>query len=258
MLNKLLKYDLKWINKVLIVYYIILLIIGILTRCSLLLSDSTINIIIRGILRGTFIGVFCSTIINALMRLWARFNLNIYKDESYLTHTLPVKRGLVFDSKILSGIFVLALSLLLILFSADIAFLELDIDATMDFFRTAMGINNPMTIIKLIIIFFLELLAMMLCGIFGLILGHKSNNGKMIKSVLVGIITYMIIQMITLMIMYFISLYNPLIAELYGVGLSSHKALKLLVNITLILYFIYDLSLYIMSRIMFIKGIDVE
>ena len=35
------------------------------------------------------------------MRMWVRFRSNFYGDESYLTHTLPIKREVLYTSKIL-------------------------------------------------------------------------------------------------------------------------------------------------------------
>ena len=37
------------------------------------------------------IGMIINSLINGLMRSWVRFINNVYKDESYLTHTLAQK-----------------------------------------------------------------------------------------------------------------------------------------------------------------------
>lgn len=40
-----------------------------------------------------------SSLINGLMRSWVRFITNIYKDESYLTHTLTIEKKDIYLSK---------------------------------------------------------------------------------------------------------------------------------------------------------------
>ena len=45
-----------------------------------------------------------SSLINCLMRLWARFIRNVYKDESYLTHTLPVEKKTIYASKVITAL----------------------------------------------------------------------------------------------------------------------------------------------------------
>ena len=43
-------------------------------------------------------------LINNLMRTWVRFRHNLYGDESYLTHTLPVERKTIYLSKFITSI----------------------------------------------------------------------------------------------------------------------------------------------------------
>ena len=43
-------------------------------------------------------------ILNTIMRIWHRYRANFFLDESYLTHTLPIKRSTLWLSKFLSAI----------------------------------------------------------------------------------------------------------------------------------------------------------
>lgn len=97
MLKKLLKYDLKSIYKVLIVFYSLSLFFAILTRIFLNIENSFIMDVIGKVCSGTTIAMIFNILINNLMRLWVRFNGNLYGDESYLTHTLPCnKKNIIF------------------------------------------------------------------------------------------------------------------------------------------------------------------
>ena len=53
---------------------------------------------------GIAISMMINSLVNCIMRLWARFIRNLYKDESYLTHTLPVPRKTIYLSKIISAL----------------------------------------------------------------------------------------------------------------------------------------------------------
>ena len=56
--------------------------------------------IIGEICQGAMFSMMISAIINNLMRMWVRFKQNLYGDESYLTHTLPVTKASIYLSKI--------------------------------------------------------------------------------------------------------------------------------------------------------------
>ena len=53
---------------------------------------------------GIAISMMINSLVNCLMRLWARFVKNLYKDESYITHTLPVEKKDIYLSKVLSAL----------------------------------------------------------------------------------------------------------------------------------------------------------
>ena len=103
MLKKLLKYDLENIYKVLIIFYSLALIFGILTRIFLNIENSFIMNIIGQICSAITISMIFNILINNLMRLWVRFKNNFYGDESYLTHTLPIDKKTLYLSKILAS-----------------------------------------------------------------------------------------------------------------------------------------------------------
>ncbi len=126
MLLKVLKYDLKFTYKNLIIFYTLSLFFALLGRICGIFDNSGIMLILSKINNGIAISMIVSVIINNLMRVWARLVLNFYKDESYLTHTLPVKKSTLYLSKVLCGIItmltstvVIATSLLICYYSKE-------------------------------------------------------------------------------------------------------------------------------------------
>ena len=114
MLGKLLKYDLKWCFKPLVVFYILAIIFSIITRMIESVDQTLILLIMDKICSGVVIAMLINILINCLMRNWVRFERNIYKDESYLTHTLPVSKNKIYLSKILTAIITLFVSFIII------------------------------------------------------------------------------------------------------------------------------------------------
>ena len=102
MLKKLLKYDLKSINIVLIVFYLLSIFFSLLTRIFLNIDNSFICNVIGQICNGTMIAMMFNIIINNMIRLWVRFKQNFYGDESYLTHTLPIPKKTLYLSKFIT------------------------------------------------------------------------------------------------------------------------------------------------------------
>ena len=122
MLRKLLKYDLVWVYKVVLVFYILSVLSAGLTRIFFSIDDSVLFAILGGIFRGIMIGLIINSLINGLIRCWVRFGTNIYKDESYLTHTLPVSKSAIFLSKVITAIICSFTSVLVALLSVFVAF----------------------------------------------------------------------------------------------------------------------------------------
>ena len=82
MLKKLLKYDLKWNCKNLIVFYVLAIFFAVVGRGLSEIENSFILNIIGKICIGTSIAMIVNALINNLIRVWVRFSRNVYKDES--------------------------------------------------------------------------------------------------------------------------------------------------------------------------------
>ena len=162
MLGKLLKYDLKWCFKPLVVFYILAIIFSIITRIIESVDQTLILLIMDKICSGVVIAMLINILINCLMRNWVRFERNIYKDESYLTHTLPVSKNKIYLSKILTAIITLFISFIIIVICLAIVCLN-DItwySLKLSLEQSAIFLNsNPLSlIIVLIITIFFEFL----------------------------------------------------------------------------------------------------
>ena len=74
MLNKLLKYDLKYMIKNMSIFYILSIFFALTTRIFFGLEQSVIVKIIGQISLGCMFSMVASALINTIMRSWVRFN----------------------------------------------------------------------------------------------------------------------------------------------------------------------------------------
>lgn len=265
MLKKLLKYDLKWVFKVVIVFYLLALFFAILTRLFFGMNNSFMMNIVAQICSGTTISMIVSIIINNFMRLWVRFKNNFYGDESYLTHTLPVEKRTLYISKILSSIITLFISTFVILLTLFVAYyskenmemvnnLLLSIASSYNF--STMGL-----VVVLFILLFLEFLNLLQSGYTGIILGHKFNSGKIGFSVLFGFITYIVTQLLVLLIVYILGLFNGNIMNLFlttNLDVINISVIKTIVLFAILIYLLLFVVVYIVNFKLFKKGVNVD
>lgn len=263
MLKKLLKYDLKWILKVEYIWSAITIIFAILTRLTSLLNESVITSIIKSVLTSITITGMLNVLFNGIIRTWIRVRNNLYKDEAYLTHTLPVESKTILSSKVLSGIITMLFGILIITISFFIAFYN---ESLINYIKESMQIvattlNSSVTKILLIlfIVLFLEFTFILMVGITGIIKGHEANDGKVIKSVLYSGIYWLSFSILSLLIVYLISLANKDMNALFtGTGVISYSALKLFLLLVIIIYTIYIIVLYLISKHELNKGINID
>lgn len=263
MLGKVMKYDLKWVCKPLLVFYILGLVFSVATRLLGNIQNSIVFTVITQICSGAAISMMASIVINSLMRCWVRFIRNIYKDESYLTHTLPVKNGTIFLSKVLTGIILMLLSFAIILACIVIAY---GTKANFEFVKNALmpiatmlEMKTGVIIAVIGIILILEFIFMLICGYLGIILGHKSNNKRIIKSVVYGLVLFIAMTITTVLILYIAGLFNKNIMNLFNtVEAPNKETMQLLMVGGIFLYLIYIIIYYIIGNIQIRKGVNVE
>lgn len=261
MLGKLIKYDFNWINKILYVYYIILFILAIVVKIVESFDQTLFLVIVDKIVSGMYIACAISIIVTGVMRVWSRFINNVYKDESYLTHTLPITKNQIFNSKIISSILSLGLSSLVIVICSLIVYLNgTTIDMIKMMYQSLIevygSLNAVLFIIGFILIVILEVIYFMLAGVFGIVVGYRSNNNKLLKSIIVGISSYMIFSTITLIVIGSLSKFAKF--DVASEGFPTLSTLRVMVISSIVIYIIWDLLYYFISKHLLNKGVNVE
>lgn len=262
MLKKLLKYDLEWCYKPLLVFYILAIFFSIIVRIVESIEQSLIVLIIDKICCVVVIAMIVNILINCFMRNWVRFVKNIYKDESYLTHTLPVSKNQIYLSKILTAIITLLTSFIVIVICIAIATLNKDTWMILkeSIEQSAIYFNSSVfsLIFVMIITIFFEFLFMMMSGILGIIIGHRSNNLKIIKSIVIGFAIYMMLSSMSLLALFIVGLLNPNMMSLFNNIEVSSNVLKSMMFVGILVYAIYNLVIYFIGNKLLNKGVNVD
>ena len=262
MLGKLLKYDLKWIYKLVIVFYALAFIFSLFSRMFLSIGDSLLWSILSKISSGIAVSMLVSSIINTLMRSWVRFVRNIYKDEGYLTNALPVSKRDIYLSKVLSSIITMFTTTIVIITCLFICYYSKEnIDILKKVLEMTANSYNT-SVIKLILtigmIFFLELTFILLVGYTGIIIGHRSNNNKIVKSIIWAFGMYIFTQLITIGLIYIIGLFNKDIMNIITTNIVSIKGIKNILVGGIVMYIIYNIIYYFIGKRELEKGINID
>lgn len=264
MLKKLLKYDLKWCLKIVTIYLAICLVLAVLGRLIDFLPDSILFKIIGGICKGGALSFGITGLVNAVIRSWVRMINNMYKDESYLTHTIPVSIDKIYLSKIISTFLIIIMCIITIVFSLIIMYLN---NNTLEMLKTTFNLlsaNLELSVIGIIVLITLLLIVEMLfitfCGYFGIINGFSFNNKKTAFTLLFGFGSYVAASTMCIIIMVIMSFFNK---ELYnmmfkGIESTNFSLFKFLIILCIGLYTVYCLVIYYISNKKLLNGINID
>ena len=264
MLNKLLKYDLKYMIKNMTVFYILAIFFAITTRILFNIEQSVIINIIGQISVGCMFAMLANILINTMMRSWVRFRDFLYKDEAYLTHTLPVTKNELYNSKFIQTLIFFFVGFIVVLISLFIAYYSKDNWAIItDYIKTittGLNMRTSFFVIMFITLIFLEVFNAIQCGFYGMILGHKKNNGKLGYSILFGFIIYLLAQTLVLVLVFVYGLFDSSVMDLFKTATVSieMQAFKVLAIVASLLYLVIIFIMSILCKKELNKGVNIE
>jgi len=263
MLGKLLKYDLKWVYKVVIVFYALSLFFSIIGRALSYIENSVIFSIITQICFGIAISMMASSLINCIMRLWTRFVKNVYKDESYLTHTIPVEKHTIYAAKVISALLTISTTAIVIVICLFICYYSQEnIQFIKSLLEIAASTYNT-TVLNLLLlissVITIQMIFIVILGYVGIILGHKSNKNKMIRTVVISFTLYMLTQIINIALIGILGVFNSNVMNLINTtNMIDIDTIKYLIYGVIGLNVIYILCYYLLGKKSFEKGVNVE
>lgn len=264
MMRKVLKYDLKYLYGILSVFYVILLAIAFVAGDVRFFNDSYLSDFIRGVLKITTIALIAATLIMSLWIILQRFIKNVYGDESYFTHTLPVSRETIYASKFLSVLIVLFSSTAVSLAAWWLVFYSKSMVKEVEVMMRELGVKGSAgalvaeIILLIFIVFVLQMTYIVQCGHFGIIAGYKSDNRKILKSVIAGVVMYFGVAAIGILLLYVAGLFSTEVAKLFYSSTVNIKVFRNVLVAMMIYYMLADALIFGISIRLFKKGVNVE
>ena len=264
MLKKLLKYDLLWSYKLIVIYHLLGVIFAVMGKLSETLPDTTFFIVLTGIFKGCALSCLIPGLVNSIIRSWVRLINNMYKDEAHLTHTIPVDIRMHYLSKVLSGIILVTVSTLFLLGGVALMYLNKNsivvIKEYLNILSTTMNGSFGVLIVLLAVVLILEVLLITLIGYFGIIWGYSFNNHKLILSIAFGIVFHFVCNMFTLIVILISGLFNN---AFYKMLFEQNAALDynvilMIAIMSIVLYSLYTILAYVISNVKLKKGVNID
>ena len=211
MLGKVLKYDLKALCRYLIPLYAVLFGLGIMIRLLGFFDNVSIIAIICGLMIVALVVLSClSFVLNGIFSV--KYYLeNLFKDEGYLTHTLPVKKGTLLFSKVLASLVTFSMTALVLIISLIVAFYQkgLFVDVVKVLNLSIYGMTVYEFLLFMIVYGIIGYVATILMVYAAIAIGYSRSSNKLVSSVVWGLIFYFVMEFLYLGLLGIIMIINP-------------------------------------------------
>lgn len=211
MLGKVLKYDLKALNRYLIPLYAVIVGLSVMVRLLGFFEKVPVIDIVLGLMIVALVLVIAFSFV-----LTGIFNIkhyldNLFKDEGYLTHTLPVKKGTLLLSKVLVSLITVMITFILIVVSLLVAFYQKGLfsDITDLFNLNLGGLEFYKFMIYMGIYGLIGYITTILMVFAAIAIGYSKNTNKLVSSVVWALIFYFGMEFLYLGMLGIVMAINP-------------------------------------------------
>lgn len=267
MLKSLVKYNLRFVFRqglgILALAEIIAAVVAAIFRNS---TEVPIIEFIYQFAKNSTFGIAVGMVINVLMRIWFCLRVKTYGDESYLTHTLPVKKSQIylahFLSAILSLVFAGMTALIGMATAYDLIGNEEKVRGILNFLAESTDSPVFMVILMLLVLMFMEFMVLVSVGFFTSIMGKNRKDGKVshLRAGLAGILGYGISQGLIVLMIFVMGLGNAEIMSMFTAEPATISAgtFKMLMSGMLVVYAMETSAFYMINVKLLEKGVNVD
>lgn len=262
MLGKVIKYDMKYLNRLLVPYYLILIGMAGLIRLLGIIGEHNAAIKVTSTIIKVFFFVGVALVlVYTLVIVLKRFYDNTYKEEGYLTHTLPIKRGNVIDSKIILSVFyvivgigVMALTLMIAVYSTELVETIKNILAEIN-----LGFNISMAklIIYMVLIVFSSYFSYLLMIMAGMSIGQTFNDKRTLWSVVFSVLIYYVSQIISTVVMLVFSFGKMNMLDIIKTGKEPVEFVTFTMGLSFALTAVLLVAYYAIAKITLTKKLNI-
>lgn len=261
MIKRLFYKDVKDITKVLKYMCLACLSLAVIARLFKLGDHIGVLNILAIVFQNTLYAGIVNVLVNAIISIIRVFVVDFYKDQSYLTHTLPVSKATLLSAKYLASFSVLIGSILVSLISLLICFVSKDLFSIIGNFlsETAPGLDISLGIFLalIVILIILQILSYTAMGFTAIIKGHQSNRKKAGKSVLWFLLFYFASMIFILLIAVVVFAINGNLNALFLETIPANYLLSIIVCAIIADIILTTLFIFLSIK-EFNKGVNVD
>jgi len=261
MIKKLMKYDLKKMTYILLYIYAISIGLAGLTRLIFIGKNIQAVKIIGYVFQGLTYSAIGSILVNTFVHILRAFVGGFYKDESYLTHTLPVNKNKLLVSKYLASLITIFTSVVVCFVSLFIMFYSKSFISSLKVFIevTVSGFNMsvPLFLFLMVTIIFSQICAIMSMAFCAVVKANTYNHKRVMKGLIWFFIFYFGSMFVTLILIVSIFAIKGSLSELLA-SVLSQSSFTLILIVGLILYVAYAVVFYFVTNKLFNKGVNVD
>ena len=261
MLSKLLKRDLKKNMRWLWILFVGTIGLAAVTRGVKELGESVAFFkMIAIFLEGVFYGLAVNLILQPFLRSFLNFQKSFYSDESYLTHTLPVTKSQLINSKYLTALIEIVAGFASLIVSILILYAAPGFLNTLKFMLSMIitgDFSAVLVVLFIVILIIVEFLMFISIIYFAIIKGYKSREKKVLKSFLItaGCAFAAIIVLVVALIV--VLIINGIKLTTTSLVLSVSAFYSVIIT-AIVLYSAVSVLFYFLAKREFNKGVNVD
>ena len=261
MLSKLLKYDIKKNMQWMWILFASTIAMAGITRGCKALGESIAFFNILGIFfESVFYALAANSIIQPFLRSFLNFSKSLYSDESYLTHTLPVTKKQIINSKYLTSLIEICLGFLCVIASILIVFSSPNMFDTLKLLLSTLitGEFSVFLVLALIVILVIvEFLMYISIIFFSIVIAYRSKEKRVLKAFLLTAgIAFAFLSLLSIVMVILLLINN---VDIMSSTLILSNSLFLSIIIAgIVVYSGAALLCYFLTQREFAKGVNVD
>jgi len=261
MFAKLLKNDLKKNMRWLWILFLSTILVAVADRgCKELAENMAFFKILAIIFDSVFYSLLVNVILQPFLKNFLNFSKSLYGDESYLTHTLPVTKNQIINSKFLTALIEMVLGFLTLIISLLIVFYTPTFFDTLGLLLSMLIVGEISTfgvlllIVALIIVEFLMFISIIF---FSIVIAYRAKEKRVLKTFLLtaafsfAAITVLSISLIIVLAINGVKLTSATLI------LSSSSFMSVVIT-GIVVYCLVITLFYFLTKREFNKGVNVD
>ena len=252
-----LKRDLRWMW---ILFVFTIAFAGLSRGCKELGDNLMFFKILSIVFDSVFYSLLVNVIIQPFLRSFMNFTKSFYGDESYLTHTLPVTKNQLFNSKFLTAVVEIVLGFACLVVSLLIRYVTPTMFKTLKLLLSTVVSGNFQVgfilslFIALVVVEFLMFISIIL---FSVVIAYRAKEKRVLKTFLLTVGISFIAMTVLSFVMAIVLLINKVNLNSSTLVLTSTAFTSILLS-GIIVYSTTIVLFYFLAKKEFSKGVNVD